>query len=159
MLQNGWHTKINTENIRHFSHLENFVNQLGKKKEYILQNILRYFSHKKKSLSISKDLSQLTRSFCQAKVSWYSLQVFIYLFMTAILKASLPFYQVSLYIFSCNWERNQVPSEFNIKHSSGYFPILLVMYCWTTYNDASAWLVNAKFVKIYNYFLLNSIIK
>ena len=28
-----------------------------------------------------------------------------------------------------------------INHSSGYFPIMLVMYCRTTY-DASAWLVN-----------------
>ena len=25
-----------------------------------------------------------------------------------------------------------------LNHSSGYFPILLAMYCWTTYNDASA---------------------
>ena len=28
-----------------------------------------------------------------------------------------------------------------INPSSGYFPILLVMYCRTTFNDASAWLV------------------
>ena len=27
---------------------------------------------------------------------------------------------------------------FRFNHSSGYFPILLAMYCRTTYNDASA---------------------
>ena len=32
----------------------------------------------------------------------------------------------------------EVDSGGYLNHSSGYFPILLAMYCWTTYNDASA---------------------
>ena len=42
-----------------------------------------------------------------------------------------------LCLFHCN---PKITFVFN--HSSGYFPILLAMYCRTTYNDASAWLIN-----------------
>jgi hypothetical protein len=31
--------------------------------------------------------------------------------------------------------------KYTFNHSSGYFPILLAMYCQTTYNDVSTWLV------------------
>jgi hypothetical protein len=46
----------------------------------------------------------------------------------------------------------QVNSDNLLNHSSGYFPILLAMYCRTTYNDTSAWLVNAAacFIAVYS---------
>ena len=52
-----------------------------------------------------------------------------------------------------------------LNHLSGYFPIVLAMYCRTTYNDARAWLVNKKkilllftifpFIVVINQFLKN----
>ena len=37
--------------------------------------------------------------------------------------------------------RSTIDCVFVINHSNGYFPILLVKYCRTMYNDISAWLV------------------
>ena len=44
----------------------------------------------------------------------------------------------------------------SLNHSSVYFPILQAMYCWTTHNYASAWLIKKSMYKLLKFqFFLN----
>ena len=51
--------------------------------------------------------------------------------------------KVIFYFYFCFYNICTFPLvvDYYFNHSRGYFPILLAMYCRTTYNDASAWLV------------------